>query len=349
MFALRYTSTKGGLEANLTLEENVDKLVIPSDGPAAVVEVLYSSLNPQDYKLPELPFLGSWNIPPPATPGTDYVGRIYETNMPDLKKGDLVFGTLDLPTKYGTLAQYVLVKGKDGISKVPRGFKDAGIDIRYLACLGRAGLTALRSLESQPEGAHVFINGGSGGTGTLHIQIAKRMNGAAKVVTSCSGKNVSFVKGLEADDVIDYSQGDVVGKLESLSKDAGCKFDLIVDNVGNNPDFYWQSHKFLGEDGHFIQIGAPSVDLRFAWMITKMSLWSRLPWTDRARFSALFVETNSEQLETLGKWVMERKLEPVISGSFRLGDASQAFAILKSGKARGKLVLNVKDHILEAT
>ncbi|KAJ0138234.1 Uncharacterized protein HZ326_18821 [Fusarium oxysporum f. sp. albedinis] len=70
---------------------------------------------------------------------------------------------------------------------------------------------------------------------------------------------------------------------------------------------------------------------------------------DRARFSALFVETNSEQLETLGKWVMERKLEPVISGSFRLGDASQAFAILKSGKARGKLVLNVKDHILEAT
>jgi NADPH:quinone reductase-like Zn-dependent oxidoreductase len=46
---------------------------------------------------------------------------------------------------------------------------------------------------------------------------------------------------------------------------------------------------------------------------------------------------------------MERKLEPVISGSFRLGDASQAFAILKSGKARGKLVLNVKDHILEAT
>jgi hypothetical protein len=68
MFALRYTSTKGGLEANLTLEENVDKLVIPSDGPAAVVEVLYSSLNPQDYKLPELPFLGSWNIPPPATP-----------------------------------------------------------------------------------------------------------------------------------------------------------------------------------------------------------------------------------------------------------------------------------------
>ncbi|KAJ4030209.1 hypothetical protein NW761_011881 [Fusarium oxysporum] len=320
MFARRYTSTKGGLEANLTLEENVDKLVIPSDGPAALVEVLYSLLNPQDYKLPELPFLGSWNIPPPATPGTDYVGRIYETNMPDLKKGDMVFGTLDLPTKYGTLAQYVLVKGKDGISKVPRGFED----IRDLVCLVIAGLTALQSLKPQPVGAHVFINGGSGGTGTFCIQIAKRINGAAKIVTSCSRKNVPLVKNLGADNVIDYSQGDAVDKLEALTKDAGRKFDLIVDNVGNNPDLYWQSQKFLGVDSHFIQIGGPSVDLRFVWMIKKMSLWSRLLWTNRVRLSALFVGTNSEQLETLGKWVMvmERKSEPVIGGSFRLGDAS---------------------------
>ncbi|EXL66107.1 hypothetical protein FOPG_17703 [Fusarium oxysporum f. sp. conglutinans race 2 54008] len=316
MFALRYASTKGGFEANLTLEENVDKLVMPSDGPAAVVEVLYSSLNPEDYKLPELPFLGSWNIPPPATPGTDYVGRTYETNMPDLKKGDMVFGTLDLPTKYGTLAQYVLVKGKDGVSKVPRGFEDAGIDMRDLVCLVTAGLTALQSLKPQPVGAHVFINGGSGGTGTFCIQIAKRINGAAKIVTSCSGKNVPLVKNLGANNVIDYAQGDVVEKVEALTKDAGRKFDLIVDNVGNNPDLYWQSQKFLGVDGHFIRIGAPSVDLR-------------------VRFSALFVETNSEQLETLGKWVMvmERKLEPVMGGSFRLGDASQAFAMLKSLKA----------------
>ncbi|KAG5796258.1 hypothetical protein H9Q69_004684 [Fusarium xylarioides] len=344
MFALRYASTKGGLEANLTLEESVDKLVLPSDGLAAVVEVLYSSLNPQDYKLPELPVLGSWNIPPPATPGTDYVGRIYETNMPNLKKGDMVFGTLALPTKYGTLAQYVLVKGKDGISKVPCGFEDAGIDIRYLACLGTAGLTALQSLKLQPEGAHIFINGGSGGTGTFCIQIAKRINGAAKIVTSCSGKNAPLVKSLGADVAIDYSEGHVIEKLEALTKDTGRKFDLIVDNVGNNPDLYWQSNKFLDKDGYFIQIGAPSVDLRFAWMTTKMSLWSRLPWTNRARFSALFVETNSEQLEALGRWVMEGKVEPVIGGSFTLSEASQAFAMVKSGKARGKLVIAVKDY-----
>ncbi|KAM0549075.1 hypothetical protein ACHAPJ_009650 [Fusarium lateritium] len=347
MFALRYTSTKGGLEANLVFEEDVNKVTVPIDGPAAVVEVMYSSLNPQDYKLPELAFLGSRNIPPPATPGTDYVGRIYETNMPEFNQGDMVFGTLDLPTQHGTLAQYVLIKGKDAIVKVPHGFQDAGLGLRSLACLGTAGLTALQSLESQSKGAYVFINGGSGGTGTFCIQIAKNINGAAKVVTTCSEKNTAFVKSLGADNVIDYSQGNVVGKLEAFAKQAGQKFDLVVDNVGNDPDLYWQSHRFLSEDGQFIYIGAPSVDLRFAWTITSMSLWSRLPWSNRGGFSAMFVKTNNEQLETLGRWVLEGKLKPVIGGLFDLNNAAEAFTILKSGKARGKLVICVGRQTLE--
>ncbi|SCO76957.1 related to zinc alcohol dehydrogenase [Fusarium oxysporum] len=345
MFALRYASAKGGVENNLALEQKVDKPVLPGAGPAALVKVLHSSLNPQDYKLPELPFLGPSTIPPPAIPGTDYVGRIHETNIPELEQGDLVFGTLDLPTKYGSLAEYVLIKGTDGIAKLPKGFEESRIDLQLFACLGTAGLTALQSLESQTSGAQVFINGGSGGTGTFCIQIAKNINGAARIVTTCSAKNFALVKELGADEVIDYAQVNVVESLRAVTQLAGRKFDLVVDNVGNSPDLYWQSHSFLHEGGHFIQIGAPNLNLGYAFATARKLMWSRLPWTARAKFSAMVVKTNNEQLETLGRWIAEGKLKAVIGGRYSLGEAAQAFAVLKSGKARGKLVIDVAGYL----
>jgi NADPH:quinone reductase-like Zn-dependent oxidoreductase len=45
----------------------------------------------------------------------------------------------------------------------------------------------------------VLILGGSSGTGNVAIQLAKKMG--LRVVTSCSGRNVEFVKGQGADEV----------------------------------------------------------------------------------------------------------------------------------------------------
>lgn len=60
------------------------------------------------------------------------------------------------------------------------------------------GKLALPPLPGQ-EKRSVLILGGSGGTGTFAIQLAKAMN--LKVVTTCSDRNVQLVKELGADEV----------------------------------------------------------------------------------------------------------------------------------------------------
>ena len=57
---------------------------------------------------------------------------------------------------------------------------------------------------TQPSTKVVLILGGSGGTGSAGIQLAKQEYQAGRVITTCGGENADYVKGLGADQVIDY-------------------------------------------------------------------------------------------------------------------------------------------------
>ena len=72
-------------------------------------------------------------------------------------------------------------------------------------------------------GEHVLINGAAGGVGTFAVQLAKALG--AEVTAVCSTRNVDMVRALGADDVIDYTRDDVVGR--------GDRFDVMFDNVGD--------------------------------------------------------------------------------------------------------------------
>merc|ERR1719491_2217226 len=89
-----------------------------------------------------------------------------------------------------------------------------------------AGLTALQCLRAvdTKEGASVLVLGGSGATGTAGIQIAKAMG--AKVYTTCSTRNMEYVRGLGPDEVIDYSAQDWAEVLK------GKNLDGVFDSVG---------------------------------------------------------------------------------------------------------------------
>ncbi|KAI9167989.1 Zinc-type alcohol dehydrogenase-like protein [Paramyrothecium foliicola] len=310
MHAILFTNTTGGIENNLALQRDVADLVLPTNERAALVEVLHSSINPQDYKIAELALLGSIVIKRPATPGTDFVGQIKENSLPGFEPGDLVFGTLNLPIQHGTLAQLVVIRAADGLVKVPKEYIDRNLDLRLLACLGTAGLTAIQCFQGLAKRAHVFINGGSGGTGTFCIQIARNAFSAQRIVVTTSSTNTDLVKRLGAHEAIDYRNEDVVERLVKAASIQGCKFDLVIDNVGNRDDLYWQSDRFLKREGKFIRIGAPHVGLSFAVNLVRLSLGSKTPWSKRAPFQMLFVRTESDHLETMAHWILEGKVVP---------------------------------------
>jgi len=335
---------------------------IPKSGIYTFVRVLSSSLNPVDYKIASLPqplprlIIGS----APITPGIDFAGRVWQTNHPDLKAGDLCWGKHNGPLKHGTCADYTLHTGKDGIAKVPAGYLpllDRGRTLEELGAVGVAGLTALQALmagdlpynrsHGAETGGKVFVNGASGGTGTFTVQMAKHGFGCDTVLVSCSGSNAELVKSLGADEVIDYRSTNVVDALKEWShKNGGQKLDLIIDNVGHDPNLYWQAHHYLKSDGgKLVQVGA-GASVNDVLNVTKIMLWPSLLGGGKRKYLLfMLTSTTKEQWDLIGKWMVEGKLRTVIEDDnvFDLADIDKAFEKLRTGRTRGKIVVKIAE------
>lgn len=335
--------------STIKLNQTAEVPTFPSSGVNSFVRVLYAGIDPVDYKLASLP----WPLPRlalgtnPIIPGSTFVGRIWKTTDPRFKSGDLVWGLNGGPTKFGTSAGYTLAKDPKGVVKVPEGFSRG---LEEFAGAALTALTALQTLKAGDlpfnargaQGGTVFINGGSGGVGTFTVQMAKRGYGA-KVVASCSAANADLVKSLGADEVVDYKS---VGKLSTWLKDWTAKngeFDVIIDNVGNDPDLYWQAHHYLKADkGRYVQVGAEMSVGAFATMARKMFTPSMLGGGKRP-FQFLGMAAKQEDLDLISQWFAEGKIRTVIEdeNKFDLADTKKAYEKLNTGRVRGKIVIKV--------
>ena len=333
MRAVQWTSIAGGIEKNLKVNTTAPVPTAPTNSaePSTLVKVAYSSINPVDYKLPEFAIFRALKMSTPAIPAGDFAGIVVSTNLPDLKPGDLVFGRSD-PPHFGALAEYVVVNGRDNVVKLPEG-----VSMADAATLGVAGLTAYQCIEPYTkEGSNVFINGGSGGTGTCGVQIAKILG--CRVTTTCSGANVELCQSLGADEVIDYKTTDVVKHLQRQ----GTQYDLLVDNVGSL-ELYWNAHDYLKADGLYINI-AGTATLSHVVNVLKVSY---LPaWLGGGQRAAMFLRRKSNEADfaKIAQWIAEGKLRPVIEKVYALDEAAEAFARLKTGRSKGKLVIKVADE-----
>ncbi|KAI9748555.1 MAG: hypothetical protein M4579_007191 [Chaenotheca gracillima] len=310
------------------LPKNADSL--PKD--SALVKISYASINPVDYKVPELGLaryaaMGSG----PWTPASDYAGTVVSTNLPHVKPGDKVAGCTPVP-KFGTLAEYAVVEGAANVTKLPDG-----VSLKDAATLPVAAQTAMQCLAPNvKKGSKVIIHGASGGTGTFGIQIAKILG--CSVTAICSGPNVELCKSLGADEVIDYKSSDVTEEL----KKGGLQYDLVVDNVATGGPIYTQSHQFLKETGQYVTIAAaPNLSSVFS-MVKTMALPGLLGGGKR---KAGFVgrKPDSEELIKLAGWIKDGSMKPYIEKEYTLDESADAFKRLKSGRTRGKLVIKVSE------
>lgn len=109
MKAMQFSSTGGGLERHLKLNPAATPPPSEISADQIYVEVISVALNAFDYKLPEMPFVGGYMVKKPASPGVDYCGRVVMVgSKAGMKPGEVVFGRLDMPTKFGTLGQYIV-------------------------------------------------------------------------------------------------------------------------------------------------------------------------------------------------------------------------------------------------
>lgn len=340
MRAWTYSNASGGLEKALQLQTDTTpppKTLLGKD--SVLVRVSHMTLNPADYKVPELGLLSKLMLTLPASPGMDFSGTVAAvgSDVKAYQPGQKVFGRVEpIKNRYGALAEYVVAKDGEAIAAAPEGWADR---TDQLACVGTCGLTALQSIQPYAAaGDKVFINGGSGGTGTFGIQIAKALG--LHVTVSCSGPNAELCRGLGADEVIDYKEQNVSEVLKAKGK----VFKLVVDNVGFTPpgqeDLYTAANVFLVDDGQFVQVGGGASISQIKSVVTRSFVPGFLGGGKR-KFAMVVTKQSHEGLARIGEWMKEGKIKGVIDEVFQYEDAPKAYAKLKTGRAKGKIVVVV--------
>ncbi|KAH0151623.1 hypothetical protein KCU67_g10181, partial [Aureobasidium melanogenum] len=210
MRACRFSSNHGGVTKILRLESDV-KVPRPSEPKQTLVRVLTVSFNPVDHK-PAETLLYHFALFKTNTPGADLVGEIVQgPSCCPYHKGDSVSGTAKNAFAGGMLAEYAIAD-MDRVVSLGRMSPGEG------AAIAIAELIAVRSIISRVKPkSHIFINGGSGTTGTFEIQIAIA-------------------------EIIDYTRGTLLQDLKAAPSDS--KFNLVVDNIYTDSELFWEAEEY---------------------------------------------------------------------------------------------------------
>lgn len=210
-----------------------------------------------------------------------------------------------------------------------------GLSIAHAAGITIAGLAAYQSIipYSKPD-SRVLLNGGSGGVGSFGIQIAKAEG--RHVTVTCSTANVTHCKSLGADEVIDYKTQNVLQTL----KESPHKYDLVVDFVGNDHDLFWEADAYTSPHAKFVTITA-SHELGFIRYILAAQYLPRFLTGAKRQHVLVFGKADRADLSRIAEWMVEGKVKPVIDSTYKFEDLKEAYGRLKTGRARGKIILEV--------
>jgi NADPH:quinone reductase-like Zn-dependent oxidoreductase len=293
----------------------------------------------------------SWLHNTPSTPELDLSGEIAATasSRTDLQVGTKVFGSTS-PMQFflngrGSLGEYVVVSA-DTIMPLP-----ANMPLEQACGLSGCGCTAIqlvRTANIKP-GDSVFINGGSGGLGSILVQVVRAAVGpTGRVTATCSKPKLPFVASLGADEVIDYTAYPSLASHVAKTY-ASTRFDAIIDTVGIQ-ELYTSSPAYLKPAGLFINVGAQTLPMRLGpfiglfWMMLLNYIYpSFLPRGVPRRFAFLSGRANMKDHAEVKKLVEDGKLTVPLDSVWEMEEAMKAYERIESKRAKGKVVVHVQD------
>lgn len=303
-----------------------------------LVQVHATSVNPLDFKIRNGDFKLFMPARPPFALGHDVAGVVVRAgaHVKRFKVGDEVFASPD-DFQFGTFAELVPVKESS------LAIKPKNISMEEAASLPLVALTAWQILVERAKiraGQKVFIQAGSGGVGTIAIQLAKHLG--ARVATTTSTTNVGWVKDLGADVVVDYKQADFEDVLSS--------YDLVLNSQDSTT--LGKSFNVLKAGGQVISISGPpdagfAESQRLAWpfkqLMRALSFSARRKAKSRnVGYSFLFKKANGEQLRQIAALVESGAIRPIVDKVFPFASTNDAMAYVESGRAKGKVVIKVR-------
>jgi len=245
-----YTRDRAGLP--------LEAVRVPVSRPAAeqvLIRMTASSLNPVEYKLADLNFMGRT---PPVALGLDLAGVVVAVGdgVGGVAVGDAVAAMADLNGDGGWVATGET--GGDGGYALAHQFltvaKPPSVSFRDAAALPMAFLSAFAGLYPVVRaGDTVYIPGGGGGVGHLAVQMAARALGAGLVISSGSTpQSIALARQSGAHHVFDYKRDDIAAEIAKLTGGRGV--DLVFDATYSERGFV-ESAKTVRRGGSWIVLG----------------------------------------------------------------------------------------------
>jgi alcohol dehydrogenase len=286
-----------------------------SSGKVLVI-IKAAGVNPVDWKIREGYMKQMIPLQFPSTLGMDFSGVIKEIGegvSSDLKQGDEIYGQAGVTNGgSGAFAELALAN-ENSIAHKPNLLSH--VEAAALPLVGVSAWQALVENIGLSKDQKILIHGGSGGIGSIAIQLAKYIG--AYVATTVSANDKQFVQELGADVVIDYK----TQTFQDLLHD----YDAVFDTVAG--ETYRRSFKVLKKGGIIVSmLEQPNSELMSQYGI-------------KAIFQ--FTQVNRERLTKLAQWVDQNNIRVNVEKTFSLDDAGKALDYQKDVHPRGKVVLAV--------
>ncbi|MBB5774437.1 NADPH:quinone reductase-like Zn-dependent oxidoreductase [Nonomuraea jabiensis] len=289
----------------------------PVPGPTEVlVRVEAAGLNPTDWKTragggflrDELPFVL----------GYDVSGVVEDSGIGQAlyKPGDEVFGMLKYPDAHGAFAEYVTAPSRHFVRK------PATVDHVQAAGIPLAGLTAYQALvdvAGLKGGQRVLIHAAAGGVGHLAVQIAKARG--AYVIGTASAAKHEFLRGLGADELVDYRSEDFAEVVRDV--------DVVLETIGG--DYGLRSLRTLRKGGTIVSLVLRDLSPDLHRQAAELGI----------RSEGMLVEPDHAAMRALAALVEAGRLRVEIAAALPLAEAAKAHELGETNRVTGKIVLTV--------
>ena len=309
----------------------------PTPGPRDVlVEVRAISVNPVDTKVRTRPAapVGGWKVL-----GWDAAGvvRAVGAEVTAFKPGDRVWYAGDI-TRAGTNAELHVVDERIV------GHMPASLDFAQAAALPLTAITAWELLFDRlglvpgkaPSDARLLVIGAAGGVGSILVQLASRLTAATVIGSASRPETQAWVRELGAHHVIDHSR-----PLAEELKRIGIHDVTHIASLTHTDHHFAQIVEAVAPQGRLALIDDPEpIDVRLLKR-KSVSLHWELMFT-RSMFGTADMVAQQRLLNEVAALVDAGVIRTTVAerfGPINAANLERAHALLRSGKARGKIVL----------
>ena len=315
-----------GPAENLTLADIEAPQLLPGH---VIVEIRACALNFPDVLMIEGKYQ---SLPPfPFTPGGEFAGVVSEVadDVQNWQLGDEVFGACG----HGAMAEHICVSAKSLRAKPQSmGFAQAsGISTTY-----GTSYYALKQRANLQAGETLLVLGAAGGVGLAAVELGKAM-GARVIAAASSPEKLQIAQLAGADDLIDYSDGELKEKVKALTEGKGA--NVIYDPVGG--PMFDQCMRCINWGGRVLIVGFVGGDIPKVPTNLILLKSCQVVGVFYGAFSGRFPAENQQNFVEIIDMFSSGDLKALVGGEYALDDYVNALNCLSQRRAVGKIVVNI--------